>query len=122
MTVSNAHVWAGKYSLAVAFTTSADIEVKPCPSGIPLANYSINAMVLLVGTGLPSGGCYVHSYTNIMEYNNVEILGESWTEAPLLVPSSPMGDPLHLSPYIGLSVYCPGFTGTMYVDSVTLAK
>jgi hypothetical protein len=122
LTVNNAHVFAGKYSLAVAFTTSADIEVNPCPTGIPLANYGINAKVLLVGNGLPSSGCFVHSYTNIMEYNSVEILGESWYDAPLLIPSSPMGDPAWTSPYIGLSIYCPGFIGTMYVDAVSLVK
>jgi hypothetical protein len=122
MVVNNAHVYAGKYSLAVSFSTSADIEVKPCPTGIPLASYDINAKVMLVGTGLPSSGCNVHAYTNIMEFTNIEILGESWYDASLLVPSSPMGDPLWASPYIGLSVYCQGFTGTMYVDSVSMLK
>jgi hypothetical protein len=122
MAINNDHVYAGKYSLAVAFTNSADVEVKPCPSAISLASYQIGGKVMLVGTGLSSSGCYVHAYTNITAYENVEVLGESWYDVGLTIPAIPMGDPSHTSSTIGVSVYCQGFTGTMYVDSMWLVK
>jgi hypothetical protein len=121
MAINNDHVYAGKYSLAVALTTSADVEVKPCPSAVSLASYQIGGKVMLVGT-LPSSGCYVHAYTNITAFQNVEVLGESWYDIGLTIPAAPMGDPSWTSSTIGVSVYCPGFTGTMYVDSVWLVK
>jgi hypothetical protein len=122
MAINNDHVYAGKYSLAVAFTNSAQVEVKPCPSAIPLGGYEIGGKVLLVGTDLSSAGCYVHAYTNIMEYVNIEVQGESWYDVSLPIPTSPMGDPAWTSPTIGVSVYCQSFTGTMYVDSMWLVK
>ncbi len=119
LAINNDHVYEGKYSLAVGFTKNARIEVKPCPSLVSLATYELSARVMLSGTGMPAEGCYV--YLNFSSYpgqTNELTYGDSWFEIRYRFPEAPTND----ESFIGVSTYCEGFTGTMYVDSVTLLK
>lgn len=119
LAINNDHVYDGKYSLAVGFTKNARIEVQPCPSLVSLAKHTLSAMVMLVGTGMPEEGCYV--YLNFSSYpgiSNELTFGDSWVELRYTYPEDPTND----ESFLGISTYCEGFTGTMYVDNVTLSK
>lgn len=117
LAINNDHVYEGKYSLAVGFVKNARVEVKPCPSRVSLANYKLTARVSLVGTGMPAEGCYVYlNFASYPGFINVLTYGDSWVELPYSFPESPTNE----ESFIGVSTYCDGFAGTLYIDSVTL--
>jgi hypothetical protein len=117
--INNNHVFEGKYSLAVSFANSGVVEVKPCSSAVSLVGYKLSAKVSLVGTGMPSDGCYVYvSFSSYPGFSTANVYGDAWSDLLYTFPSNPTND----ESFLGVGAYCDGFTGTMYIDSVALTK